>query len=73
MIMEQDKYYCNNNQRYQHVDNPDQEVKAPAVKKPVLTFLFEKFEQIDNGPSPKTVTAQYKGKEAFEIIYLLNY
>ena len=39
--MEQDKYYCNENKRYQHVDNPDQEVKAPAVNSPVLFFLYE--------------------------------
>ena len=41
--MEQDKYYCNNNQRYQHVDSPDQEMKAPAVKKPVFLFVVEKI------------------------------
>ena len=50
--------------KYQHVDNPDQEEKAPAVKKPVLTFLFEKIEQHDNGQGPKTVKALSKLKRS---------
>jgi hypothetical protein len=47
---------------YQHVDNPDQEEKAPAVKKPVSAFVFEKIEHFDNGQGPETVTAISKLK-----------
>ena len=63
MIMEQAKYYWNENKKYQHVDNPDQEEKAPAVKKPVLLPRLKKsrsWQWIKSKDSDSTIQAQKK-------------
>ena len=50
--------------------------EGPAVNKAALLIVFEKIEHLDNGQSPKTLTAQSKFKRSYwnyKLVKLLTY